>query len=69
MNNVTVTEKQADKAAKKGKVISALTKILLYAGIAVGGIVLLVALYQIVQYLFVGALLLIAWLGPGKWRL
>ena len=68
MNNATVTEIKADKATKKEKFISVLAKILVYIGIAIGGIVLLIALYQIVQYLFVGALLFIAWSGPVRWR-
>lgn len=68
MNTATVTERKNNNAARKAKIINIVKKVLLYTGIAIGGIFLLVALYQILQFLFVGAILLIAWLGPGPRR-
>lgn len=68
MNNSTITETKANKPTCISKFISILAQILLYAGIALGAIVLLVILYQAVKYLFVVALLFIAWIGPVRWR-
>lgn len=53
---------------KKAKIINTAKKVLLYTGVAVGCVVLAVALYQILQVLFVGAILLGAFLLPGRWR-
>ncbi|MBR5279428.1 MAG: hypothetical protein IKU26_00470 [Clostridia bacterium] len=49
-------------------VIPKLKNILIYAGAVVIGVVVLALLYQILQYLFVGALLLLACLCPPWWR-
>ena len=68
MNDTTVTERKTDKPTRTSEFISVLTQILLYSGIAIGAVVLLVLLYQAVKYLFVVALLFIAWLGPVRWR-
>ena len=71
MNTATATERKNNNTARKEKIINVIKKVLLYTGIAIGGIFLLVALYQILQFLFVGAILLIAWLGPvfpRRWR-
>ena len=65
----TATERKINKSARKEKILNICKKI--WTGIIVGGAVLLVALYQILQVLFVGAILLIAWLGPvfpRRWR-
>lgn len=64
MNAATVTERKTHNAARKTKIINTVKKVLLYTTIAVVGIFALVALYQIVKFLFVAAILLIAWLGP-----
>ena len=68
MNTVTTMENTSNQSARKKKFITTLSKILLFTGIAIGGAVLLVALYQIIQYLFVAALLFIAWLCPRRGR-
>ena len=71
MNTATVTERKIDKSARKEKILNVLKNILIWTGIVIGGAVLLVALYQILKFLFVGAILLIAWLGPvfpRRWR-
>lgn len=61
-------ERKAKNIAKKEKALKILKKILIWAVVIIGGAFLLVALYQILQVLFVGAILLIAWLGPGPRR-
>ena len=67
----TATERKISKSARKDKILNVLKNILIWTGIIIGGAVLLVALYQILKFLFVGAILLIAWLGPvfpRRWR-
>ena len=64
-------ERNANNIARKEKILNVLKNILIWTGIIIGGAVLLVALYQILKFLFVGAILLIAWLGPvfpRRWR-
>ena len=64
-------ERKTNNTARKEKFLKVLKNILIWTGIIIGGAVLLVALYQILQVLFVGAILLIAWLGPvfpRRWR-
>ena len=68
MNTATVTERKSNNTARKEKIINAIKKILLYTVVAVIGVFALVALYQIVKFLFVAAILLIAWLGPVRPR-
>ena len=68
MNTATVTERKSNNTARKEKIINAIKKILLYIVVAVIGVFALVALYQIVKFLFVAAILLIAWLGPVRPR-
>lgn len=67
MNNIATHERNTDNTAQIKKIINTVKKVLMYTGIAVGSILLLGLLYQILQYLFVGAILLVAWLCPGKW--
>ena len=50
------------------KVGHILLKILMYIGIAIGVVILIAAAYQILKYLFVGAILLAAWLFPCSRR-
>ena len=67
----TANERKANDTARKQKLLKTLKNILFLTGVIIGGAVLLVALYQILQVLFVGAILLIAWLGPvfpRRWR-
>lgn len=71
MDMVNTNKAQTNKSITKEKVINTITKVLLYAAGIVGGLFLLAVLYQILEFLFVGAILLIAWLGPvfpRRWR-
>lgn len=71
MDMVNTTKTQTNKSITKEKVISTIKKILLYTVGIVGGLFLLGLVYQILEFLFVGAILLIAWLGPvfpRRWR-
>ena len=67
MNTINTDERKADNSVRKGKAINILTKILFYAVIAVGAVFALVAIYQILEFLFVAAVLIIAWLCPKRW--
>lgn len=70
MNTMT-TERKVNKTARKEKILVICKKVLMWTGIIVGGAVLLGILYQLLEFLFVGAILLIAWLGPifpRRWR-
>ena len=71
MDMVNTTKTQTNKSITKEKVISTIKKVLLYTVGIVGGLFLLGLVYQILEFLFVGAILLIAWLGPvfpRRWR-
>ena len=66
MNAVNTNENKT-KSVDKSKFRNALKKILLWGGIIIGGGILLVALYQILQVLFVAVVLFIAWICPKRW--
>lgn len=71
MDMANTTKTNSTQAVTKEKVMNTIKKILLYTVGIVGGIFLLCVLYQILEFLFVGAILLIAWLGPvfpRRWR-
>lgn len=71
MDMVNTTKTQKNQSITKEKVINIIAKVLLYTAGIVGGIFLLYVVYQILEFLFVGAILLIAWLGPvfpRRWR-
>ena len=71
MDVVNTTNTQTKKSITKEKVVSTIKKVLLYTVGIVGGLFLLGVVYQILEFLFVGAILLIAWLGPvfpRRWR-
>ena len=71
MDMVNTTNTQTKKSITKEKVLSTTKKVLLYTVGIVGGLFLLGVVYQILEFLFVGAILLIAWLGPvfpRRWR-
>ena len=71
MDMVNTTKTQTKKSITKEKVVSTIKKVLLYTVGIVGGLFLLGVVYQILEFLFVGAILLIAWLGPvfpRRWR-
>ncbi len=66
MNAVNINENKT-KSVEKSKFWNVLKKILLWSGVIIGGAFLLVALYQILQVLFVAAVLFIAWICPKRW--
>lgn len=71
MDMMNTTKTQVNKSITKEKVINTIKKVLLYTVGIVGGLFLLGVVYQILEFLFVGAILLIAWLGPvfpRRWR-
>jgi cell division protein FtsL len=70
MNAINTNESKSDNSARKNKFLSTLKKVLLYMLGAVAVVVGLAVLYQILEFLFVAAILLVAWIGivPRKWR-
>ena len=71
MDMANTKKTNSTQAVTKEKVMNIIKKFLLYTVGIVGGIFLLCVLYQILEFLFVGAILLIAWLGPvfpRRWR-
>ena len=70
MNAINTDERKADNVVRKNKFWSTLKKVLLYTLAAVAVVVGLVVLYQILEFLFVAAILLIGWVGivPRRWR-
>ena len=70
MNAINTDERKVDTPVRKNKFWSILKKILLYTLAAIAVVVGLVVLYQILEFLFVAAILLIGWVGivPRRWR-
>lgn len=71
MNVADTSKVKTSEITIKEKILETLKKFLIYTGATIGVIVLLVIAYQILEFLFVGAILLIAWLGPvfpRRWR-
>ena len=70
MNAINTNESKSDNSAHKNKLLSTLKKVLLYTLGAVAVVVGLAVLYQILEFLFVAAILLVAWIGivPRRWR-
>lgn len=71
MNMVNTNKEQTKQSITKEKVINSITKVLLYAAGIVGGLVLLYGLYQIIEFIFGLAIVLIGFLGPvfpRRWR-
>ena len=64
MTNVTAKEKINNK--RKSKFLDTLLKVLLWIGIIAAAVLLLVALYQILKFLFVAIALFLAWTFPGR---
>lgn len=63
--------KKEKKSITKEKIINIITKVLIYTIGILGGLFLLGVIYQVLEFLFVGLLLLIAWIGPvfpRRWR-
>ena len=67
MNAINTNEGKADNAIRKNKFWSTLKKVLLYTVAAVAVVLVLVVLYQILEFLFVGAILFLAWICPKRW--
>ena len=67
---MNTNEIRADNSVRKNKFWSILKKVLLYTLAAVAVVLALVILYKILEFLFVAAILLIAWVGivPRRWR-
>ena len=70
MNAINTDERNADNSVRKNKFWSTWKKVLLYTFGAVAVVVGLVVLYQILEFLFAAAILLIGWVGivPRRWR-
>ena len=61
---------RADNSVRKNKFWSILKKVFLYTLAAIAVVLALVVLYKILEFLFIAAILLIAWVGivPRRWR-
>jgi cell division protein FtsL len=70
MNAINTNESKTDNPVRNNKFWSTLKKVLLYTLVAVAVVIDLVVLYQILEFLFVAAILLIGWIGivPRRWR-
>lgn len=70
MNAINTTEQAPNKKSGLKKLGNILLKILLGIGMAAVVIFALVAIYKILEFLFVAAILLIGWIGfvPRRWR-
>ena len=67
---MNTTEIRANNSVRKNKFGGILKKVLLYTLAAIAVVLALVALYKILEFLFVAAILLIGWIGvvPRRWR-
>ena len=70
MNAINTTENATNKKSGLKKLGNIILKILLGIVIAAVVIFALVAIYKIIEFLFVAAILLIGWIGfvPRRWR-
>ena len=70
MNAINTNETKANNSKSKNKFWSVLKKVLLYTLATIAVVLALVVLYKILEFLFVAAILLIAWVGivPRRWR-
>lgn len=67
MNAINKNERKTDNSIRKSKFLSTLKKVLLYTVAAVAVVLVLAVLYQILEFLFVGAILFLAWICPKRW--
>lgn len=67
MNATNTNERKADISIRKSKFWSTLKKVVLYTLTAIAIVLILAVLYQILEYLFVGAILVLAWICPKRW--
>lgn len=67
---MNTNEIRADNSTRKNKFWSILKKVVLYTVATIAVVLALVVLYKILEFLFVAAILLIAWVGivPRRWR-
>ena len=67
---MNTTEIRANSSVRENKFWGILKKVLLYTLAAIAVVLALVVLYKILEFLFVAAILLIAWVGivPRRWR-
>ena len=70
MNAINTTEQTTNNKSGLKKIGNILLKVLLGIGMAAVVIFALVAIYKILEFLFVAAILLIGWVGivPRRWR-
>ena len=67
--NAINTKDEKTKNVKARTFLDVLKKILIYTGIIIGALVALVVVYKVLEFLFVAAILFIAWIGiPRRWR-
>ena len=67
MDAINNSSQQTATSQKTKKLLNALKKGLLYLGAIIGGLLLLVCLYKVLEFLFVAAILFIAWICPKRW--
>ena len=67
MNAINTNERKTDNSIRKSKFLNTLKKVLLYTVAAVAVVLVLAVLYQILEFLFVGAILFLAWICPKRW--
>ena len=67
INTEKVNESKTPCSARKGKILSVIKKVLLCILVVAAVLLALVVIYQIVEVIFVLAILFIAWLRPGRW--
>ena len=70
MNAINTNERKGDNSKSKNKFWSVLKKVLLYTLATIAVVLALVVLYEILEFLFVAAILLVGWIGvvPRRWR-
>ena len=67
MNVINNDERKAEDSVRQGKALNILKKILLYTVAAISVVVVLAVLYQVLEFLFVGAILFFEWICPKRW--
>lgn len=67
MNTANMSQTNPNRSVRLEKIKNTIKKIMLWTVGIIGALIVLAVAYQILQYLFVGAVLLIAWLGPRRW--
>lgn len=65
MNIANMSERKSN-VERKARFLEKMKKVLFCTCVSVGGAVLLVALYQLLEVLLIGAILFVAWFFPKK---